>query len=139
METMLKDSLKQLFLLLTLVYYSQQGRIPSSESPISRLSVTSHITLRYAQTEVESLVKNPSNEAREVKFSMFLPDSAFISFFSMTINDEEQVAKVMEKKEAVEKFNNAKQLGIGAGLVSQNERDSNKFSISTNKVVFKLK
>ena len=74
---------------------------------------------------------------------MFLPDSAFISFFSMTTGEEEQVAKVMTKEDAVEKFNNAKKLGIGAGLVSENERDSNKFSIKTNiepgeKVVFKL-
>lgn len=74
---------------------------------------------------------------------MFLPDSAFISFFSMTMGDEEQVAKVMAKEDAVENFNNAKKLGIGAGLVSENERDSNKFSIKTNiepgeKVVFKL-
>merc|ERR1711892_1581132 len=65
-------------------------------------------------------------------------------FFSMTIDGDEQVAQVMKKEEAVAKFNNAKQLGIGAGLVSENERDSSKFSISTNiesgqKVVFKLK
>ena len=63
---------------------------------------------------------------------MFLPDSVFISFFSMTTGGEEQVAKVMAKEDAVEKFNNAKKLGIGAGLVSENERDSNKFSIKTN-------
>ena len=74
---------------------------------------------------------------------MFLPDSVFISFFSMTTGGEEQVAKVMAKEDAVEKFNNAKKLGIGAGLVSENERDSNKFSIKTNiepgeKVIFKL-
>merc|ERR1711892_288651 len=73
------------------------GGSPSStsDSRISKLSVTSHIMLRYAQTEVESLVKNPSGYAREVNFSMFLPDSAFISFFSMTIDDDEQVAQVM--------------------------------------------
>jgi len=110
---------------------------------ISSLSVTSHITLRYAQTQVEALIKNPSNSAKQEEFSMFLPDSAFISFFSMTMGEEEQVAKVMAKEDAVEKFNNAKKLGIGAGLVSENERDSNKFSIKTNiepgeKVVFKL-
>jgi len=111
---------------------------------ISSLSVTSHIALRYAQTEVETLIKNPDNSPRDVEFSLILPDSAFISFFSMTAGDGEQVAEVLAKEAAVEKFNNAKKLGIGAGLVSENERDSNKFSISTiveggEKVVFKLK
>jgi len=111
---------------------------------ISSLSVTSHIALRYAQTEVETLIKNPDNSPRDVEFSLILPDSAFISFFSMTAADGEQVAEVLAKEAAVEKFNNAKKLGIGAGLVSENERDSNKFSISTiveggEKVVFKLK
>ena len=75
---------------------------------------------------------------------MFLPDSAFISFFSMRTGDDEKVATVMAKEKAVEKFNNARNLGIGAGLVSGDNRDSNKFSIKTSiepwqKVVFKLK
>eukprot|EP00092_Neocalanus_flemingeri_P012788 GFUD01013780.1.p1 GENE.GFUD01013780.1~~GFUD01013780.1.p1 ORF type:complete len:810 (+),score=178.26 GFUD01013780.1:82-2511(+) len=123
---------------------TQANPTSASEPSISSLAVRSHITLRYAETEVESLVKNPSNLAKEVKFSMFLPDSAFISNFTMIVGKEEHVATVMEKKDAVEKFNSAKKIGIGAGLVSQNERDSNKFSISTNieggqKVVFLLK
>jgi len=113
-------------------------------NPISSLSVTSHITLRFAQTEVEAFIKNPGNIAQEEEFSMFLPDSAFISFFSMTTGEDEKVAKVMAKEKAVEEFNNARKLGIGAGIVSENERDSNKFSIKTSiepgqKVVFKLK
>ena len=50
----------------------------------------------------------------------------------------------MAKEKAFEKFNHARNVGIRAGLVNEDNRDSNKFSIKTNiesgkKVVFKLK
>ena len=116
----------------------------TQKSSLSKLHVKSHITLRYAQTEVESLIKNPSNSSKTAEFSILLPESAFISFFSMTKNGKEQVSRVMAKKDARDSFNSAKNKGLGAGLVSQDDQDANKFTISTNiegrsKVVFKLK
>ena len=40
---------------------------------------------RYAHTEVETYVKNPSSESREITFTMVIPANAFISNFSMTL------------------------------------------------------
>ena len=45
------------------------------------------IQLRYAHTEVQMYVKNPSNQAQEVTFTMVLPAEAFISNFSMILNN----------------------------------------------------
>ena len=74
---------------------------------------------------------------------MILPETAFISNFSMIIKNAEIVGKVMEKQEALEEYNEAKRIGISSGLVKK-ERFSNKFSISTNveareTVIFRLK
>ena len=73
---------------------------------------------------------------------MILPETAFISNFSIIQNGAETVAKLMEKQEAIDKYNEAKRFGISSGLVKK-ERYSNRFSMSANvearaKVVFLL-
>ena len=85
---------------------------------------------------------NPGSTAQEIMFSMILPETAFISNFSMIQNGAETVAKVMEKQEAIDEYNEAKRIGISSGLVKK-ERYSNRFSMSANvearaKVVFLL-
>jgi hypothetical protein len=73
---------------------------------------------RYAHTTIEADMKNPSSKAREVTFSVILPDSAFVSNFSMILRDnEELVAKVMEKKKAKDVYKEALQQDGTAGLV----------------------
>ena len=63
-------------------------------------------------------MKNPSSKAREVTFSVILPDSAFVSNFSMILRDnQELVAKVMEKKKAKDVYKEAVQQEGMAGLV----------------------
>ena len=105
--------------------------------------MTSNIGLRYARTELSSLVKNPSNKAQALDFRVVLPKSAFISNFSMTIKGKVYVAQVKEKEEARKVFDKAVSEGRGAAIVEKNVRDSNHFAVSTNvaaglKVQFKL-
>merc|ERR1712013_694167 len=76
-------------------------------------------------------------------FTMVIPDSAFISNFSMIIRDIEYVAQVKEKEDAKKTFNEAINQGRGAGIISKDIRDANIFTVSTNiepgaKVIFKL-
>ena len=72
-------------------------------------------------------MKNPSAEAREVTFSMVLPDSAFVSNFSMTLKGEKElVARVEKKEKAKEIFEDAKKKNSAAGLVQQDTRNANK-------------
>merc|ERR1711874_129421 len=127
-------------LLIFFQIFSTFGR--SLKAKTTRLHIESRISLRYAQTLVESEMENPDVSAQEITFSMVLPETAFISNFSMILNDEETVAKVMEKQEAIDEYNEAKRIGISSGLVKQ-ERYSNRFSMSANveargKVVFLL-
>jgi len=117
--------------------------LPVKGGKISSIHVTSNIGLRYARTEVSSLVKNPSNKAQALDFRVVLPESAFISNFSMTIKGKVYVAQVKEKEEARKVFDKAVSEGRGAAIVEKNVRDSNHFAVSTNvaaglKVQFKL-
>merc|ERR1719411_2541521 len=105
--------------------------------------IKSEIQFRYARTVVESSVSNPDTVAQLASFTLVIPDSAFISAFSMEIEGEEYKARVEEKEEAEETFKKALNRGRGAGLVSQDAKDGNKFTVSTNieggqEVVFRL-
>jgi len=110
---------------------------------ITKFHVNSKIQFRYATTEVEAHMKNPGTVSNEADFRLVLPDSAFISNFSMIIAGVEYVAEVKEKEEARNIFDEALEDGRGAGIVLKSSRDANVFKVSTNieagsKVVFKL-
>jgi len=117
--------------------------LPDLPPYIDSLHITSNIQLRYARTKVESLVKNPGIEAKKVDFNLVIPESAFISNFSMVTDEGEFVAKVQDKEKAQKTYNLAVNSNQGSGLVSKDLRESNRFQISTNvlggkKVLFKL-
>merc|ERR1712117_212418 len=108
-----------------------------------KFHITSEVQFRYAKTLVESVVRNPDTVAQLASFVVVIPDSAFISAFSMEIAGEEYKARVEEKEEAEKTFEKALTRGRTAGLVGQDERDANKFTVSTNieggqEVVFRL-
>merc|ERR1719495_2984612 len=110
---------------------------------ITKFHINSTIQFRYARTHVVSQVKNPGTAPNNADFTIILPDSAFISNFSMIIKEVEYVAEVKEKEEAKKTFDEAVSDGKGAGIVSKDARDANLFTVSTNiepgeKVVFKL-
>merc|ERR1712209_18531 len=108
-----------------------------------KFHITSDVQFRYAKTVVDSVVRNPDTVAQLASFVVVIPDSAFISAFSMEIAGEEYKARVEEKEEAEKAFEKALTRGRTAGLVGQDERDANKFTVSTNieggqEVVFRL-
>merc|ERR1719510_2169852 len=107
------------------------------------MKAESEFQFRYARTVVESTVSNPDAVAQVGSFALVIPDSAFISAFSMEMGGEEYEARVEEKEEAEKTFEKALSTGRGAGLVSQDAKDANKFTVSTNieggqEVVFRL-
>eukprot|EP00091_Calanus_sinicus_P023555 TRINITY_DN800_c0_g1_i6.p1 TRINITY_DN800_c0_g1~~TRINITY_DN800_c0_g1_i6.p1 ORF type:complete len:851 (-),score=229.46 TRINITY_DN800_c0_g1_i6:131-2683(-) len=110
---------------------------------IAKFYINSTIQFRYARTHVVSHFKNPGSAPNKAKFTMVIPDSAFISNFSMLIKEVEYVAEVKEKEDAKKIFDEAVSAGRGAGIVSKDTRDANIFTVETNigpgeKVVFKL-
>merc|ERR1711910_207137 len=109
----------------------------------TKFHIKSEVQFRYARTVVESTVSNPDAVAQVASFAVVIPDSAFISAFSMEIDGEVYKARVEEKEEAEKAFEKALTRGRTAGLVGQDERDANKFTVSTNieggqKVIFRL-
>ena len=86
-------------------------------TPLS-LHVASKITSRFANTLVTSTLENRSLKSREAKFVVLLPETAFISNFSMVVNETHYIGKVKEKQVAETEYHNAKQEDIIAGLVS---------------------
>lgn len=99
-----------------------------NEVSFSSLNIESKVRLRYAITEVTAVMENPSGLGQEVNFTMVIPDTAFISNFTMNVNGKLEVAEVKEKEEAKKKYTQAKTLGLSSGLV---HRNSNKFTVST--------
>ena len=81
---------------------------------ITKFHVTTTIKMRYAITTVETWVRNKYNHKREVFFDMFIPKEAFVSNFSMVINDKIYVAKVDIKEIAAQIY---KESNNNAGLV----------------------
>merc|ERR1712147_540255 len=84
-----------------------------------KFHITSEVQFRYAKTVVESSVRNPDTVAQLASFVVVIPDSAFISAFSMEIEGEEYKARVEEKEEAEKTFEKALTRGRTAGLVGQ--------------------
>ncbi|XP_076107751.1 inter-alpha-trypsin inhibitor heavy chain H3-like [Mytilus galloprovincialis] len=77
-------------------------------------------------------------------FDMTLPDSAFITGFTMEIGGKRYAGNVKEKDKAKRQFEEAKSRGESAGHIAASPRTSNKFNILVNVeknalVIFKLK
>lgn len=110
---------------------------------LTKFHVNSTIRFRYSRTEVMAYYKNPGTKSNKAVFNMVIPQSAFISNFSMIIKGEEFTAEVKEKEEAKKAYDEALSTGAGAGLISKNTRNTNTFSVDINlepqaKVEFRL-
>jgi uncharacterized protein YegL len=84
----------------------------------------------YAITTVEEKLDNVNNASVTDKFQFLIPDGAFMSAFSITINGEEYQADILENEEAQQKFSEAVSSGRTAGLLET--RDSELFLYSLN-------
>lgn len=85
--------------------------------PLSLL-ITSKISSRFANTLVTSKLQNKSPDDREAKFVVQLPETAFISNFSMVVKGKRYIARVKEKNAAKMEYEEAKNKSLNTGLVS---------------------
>ncbi|XP_036125925.1 inter-alpha-trypsin inhibitor heavy chain H6 [Molossus molossus] len=122
-----------LTILPELTYQGPPGP-PSSSTKLlmTSYSVRSTVVSRYAHTLVISVLFNPHAEAHEAIFDLDLPRLAFISNFTMTINNKVYVAEVKEKHQAKKIYEEAHQHGKTAAHVGIRDRESEKFRISTS-------
>jgi len=99
---------------------------------ITKLHISSDVRFRYSVTTIESHVNNYNPRPEEVLFRVTLPDSAFISRFSMVIGNVTYPGHVREKAAATKEYEKAKAKGQSAGIIKQKPRDSNVFAVTVN-------
>ena len=59
-----------------------------------RLTVRGDIVRRYAAIDIMSVMENLADTDREAEFMVQIPETAFISNFTMLINDELFIAEI---------------------------------------------
>ena len=95
--------------------------VDGNNAEITKLHVVTKIQMRYAITNVQTSVRNKYNDDREVFFDMYIPKEAFVSNFSMVINDKTYVAKVDIKEVAAQIYNES---DSNAGLVQAETQEN---------------
>jgi len=100
--------------------FSRHARDVDSAAVLTPLSldVTSQISSRFANTLVTSTLENRSPQNQEAKFVVQIPETAFISNFSMMVNGKHYIGKVREKNAAFNEYEKAKNESRNTGLVS---------------------
>ena len=97
---------------------------------IDYLHITADVNNGYAITTVEEKLTNPHNTATDDEFRFLIPDSAFISGFSIIIDGVEYEADVLPKKEADERFEAAVSEGRTAGVLKTKKENIFSYSLS---------
>ncbi|WP_440945209.1 VIT domain-containing protein [Methanosarcina sp. T3] len=100
-------------------------------SPVAEyLKLSTDVNNGYATTTVEEKLSNPTDTVVEDRFNFLIPEEAFISSFSLTIDGKEYTAEVLEREEASRRFDTAASEGRTAGLLETEEQ--NLFSYALN-------
>merc|ERR1712226_851412 len=128
---------------LLLLCVATMASSQDTDKIITKVEIDTNIMYRYAQTVVKSTTKNLFNTSQEVIFKMKLPEMAFISNFTITSEGEEHVAEVLGQDEAIQKYNEAKEMNLTTGLANKDVPNKRNFTISVSvrpqqKIVFHL-
>jgi len=97
---------------------------------LAAVRTRTHIDNSYAVTNLWVNLRNPSDADIEETFQFQIPDDAFISNFSLTLRGKTYYATVMEKAEADKAYQDAKDSGNNAGLVSSRGRSTFAYSVN---------
>uniref|UniRef100_A0A673B701 Inter-alpha-trypsin inhibitor heavy chain H3 n=1 Tax=Sphaeramia orbicularis TaxID=375764 RepID=A0A673B701_9TELE len=96
------------------------------------VTVDCTVTSRFAHTVMTSKALNKANISQEIFFEVELPKTAYITNFSMEIENQVYVGEVKEKEKAKKQYDAAVSRGQTAGLVKASGRKMEKFSVSVN-------
>uniref|UniRef100_A0A3Q2QCF4 Inter-alpha-trypsin inhibitor heavy chain H3 n=1 Tax=Fundulus heteroclitus TaxID=8078 RepID=A0A3Q2QCF4_FUNHE len=99
---------------------------------VHSVTVDCTVTSRFAHTVMTSVALNKANTSKEIFFEVELPKSAFITNFSMEIEEKVYVGVVKEKEKAKKQYQKAVSSGQTAGLVKASGRKMEKFSVSVS-------
>ncbi|XP_056381072.1 inter-alpha-trypsin inhibitor heavy chain H3-like [Hyla sarda] len=99
---------------------------------IRSMHIHTRVSSRFARTFITTVIKNIFNSSQEAIFEMELPKTAFITNFTMIIDNVTHVGIVKEKADAKKKYQTAVSRGQSAGLVQSSGRKMENFKISVN-------
>jgi hypothetical protein len=102
----------------------------SSRAEVEFLDIDVVIDNNYAATNIQEKFTNPYNYPIDKTFSFQIPSKAFISNFSLTIDNETLYAEIVGNSEAKEKYNEAVVKGSNAGIVESMDKNTFSYSVS---------
>ena len=91
--------------------------------------------MRYAVTEVETTMQNTKNGSEEIIFDMYIPRQAFVSKFSMKIQNKTYEAKVEIKQNATDIFQSS---NTNTGLLENQEIEKTSELLNGTQYVSKI-
>ena len=83
------------------------------------MEIEAKVMYRHATTVVRSTMRNTEPEPTEVTFAMVMPEPALVSNFSILADGEENVALVMDRKEARDAYDDPEEMGGTVGLLEE--------------------
>uniref|UniRef100_V9K8L7 Inter-alpha-trypsin inhibitor heavy chain H2 n=1 Tax=Callorhinchus milii TaxID=7868 RepID=V9K8L7_CALMI len=109
------------------------GEVPL-EDPIiiDSYKVRTIITSRFAETVFSTKVVNKDSSAQTLQFSVQIPKTAYITNFTMMVNDITFVGSVQEKNAARRLYMDARREGKAAGIIRTNGYDMENFKAEMN-------
>ena len=133
--------------LLTISLCSGKDDVVLPRVKITSMHVESKIVARLARVLVTTYVRNDEGISHETQFTFQLPDTAFISNFTMTVGNKIIPGIVKEKGYASNIYEDSKKQGVSAAIIDFTTQNPNRemkiFTVSVNnaaksKAVFKL-
>ena len=129
-----------------LVLCNGNGRVILPTVKITSMNIESKIVARLARVQVTTQMKNYENRTLETEFSFQLPETAFISNFTMVIGGKTIKGIVKEKEKANKIYEDSKNKGLTTAQIKQDnkpDRFMKYFTTSANlaaksKVIFIL-
>ena len=91
--------------------------------------------MRYAVTDVEITMQNTKNESEEIFFDMYIPRQAFVSKFSMLIQNKTYEAQVKRKQNATDIFRSS---NTNTGLLENHEMEKTSELLNGTQYVSKI-
>ena len=136
-----KDKLLSVFLAITILFLSSiimvntgsndaSASEPDQQPKIEYIAINTIIDNNYAITNILEKFKNPCSYSIDETFQVQIPAKAFISNFSLCINNETHYSQIVSKDEGREKFEEAVIKGSNAGLVEAKDKNIFSYSVS---------
>lgn len=126
--------MKTIFSICFFLSASYLSRNINAETEITKLAITSSVTTRFAEVNVSNTMANNAQEGEEIQFEVQMPSTAFITRFSIVVNEEEFLAEIKENTIAQQVYNEAKENKKATGLITRQALVNEDFDFEVFKV-----